>query len=332
MPEAVTVDRSHIFIIKDTTLSPHNIAGYEIFHLWKSGTGRDAYIETPDYNLLFSSKAFQKYQSPIAEAYLGGEADLANDAQIDKLREELFACISGDIHERTNEALLRPMFRDFDAVRAAWEQLVEENRGEARTLVRKLTGAKRAETLRERQGDGTIKSRNSWKENGENGRKETDDSRIDSGGRKNGRQASDRGGAAKDGGVRGGLSSSAGGYGGVDPSFGEQPVRSWAAGHIVVPPEGSVAQGEQRAVMEYGVPSFVVEYAVWQQNRGRNSAPAFSAGGQIYFRESLPHANRGMFAPHELTHVMRQVGYQPCRFVKHIGRQTRWEKARGVVS
>lgn len=101
------------------------------------------------------------------------------------------------------------------------------------------------------------------KKDGDHGRKETDGRRIDSGGRKNGRQTSDRGGAAKDGGVRGGLSSSAGGYGGVDPSFGVQLVRSWATGHIVVPPEGSVAQEEQRTVMEYGVPSFVVKDAVW---------------------------------------------------------------------
>ena len=128
MTQAVTVDRSHIFISKDTTLSPRNIAGHEAFHLWKSGTGRDSYIEILEDNLLFSSEAFREYQTPIAEAYLGGEADLANDAQMDKMREEIFAYISGDIHEGTNEDTLRPMFRDFDAVRAAWEQLVEENR------------------------------------------------------------------------------------------------------------------------------------------------------------------------------------------------------------
>ena len=130
--QAVTVARSHVFISKDTTLSPRNIAGHEAFHLWKSGTGRDSYIEILEDNLLFSSEAFREYQTPIAEAYLGGEADLANDAQMDKMREEIFAYISGDIHEGTNEDALRPMFRDFDAVRAAWEQLVEENRGGTR--------------------------------------------------------------------------------------------------------------------------------------------------------------------------------------------------------
>ena len=124
MTQAVTVDRSHIFISKDTTLSPRNIAGHEAFHLWKSGTGRDTYIETLEDNLLFSSEAFREYQSDIALTIFGQEADLTSPENTDKLFEELFAYISGDIHEGANEANLRPMFRDFDAVRAAWETLV----------------------------------------------------------------------------------------------------------------------------------------------------------------------------------------------------------------
>ena len=130
--QAVTVARSHVFISKDTTLSPRNIAGHEAFHLWKSGTGRDTYIETLEDNLLFSSEAFREYQSDIALTIFGQEADLTSPENTDKLFEELFAYISGDIHEGTNEDALRPMFRDFDAVRAAWERLVEENRGGTR--------------------------------------------------------------------------------------------------------------------------------------------------------------------------------------------------------
>ena len=144
--QAVTVARSHVFISKNTTLSPCNIAGHEAFHLWKSGTGRDTYIETLEDNLLFSSEAFREYQSDIALTIFGQEADLTSPENTDKLFEELFAYISGDIHEGTNEAALRPMFRDFDAVRAAWEQLVEENRG------------------------GTTRSKYSLKEDGDHGR------------------------------------------------------------------------------------------------------------------------------------------------------------------
>ena len=86
-------------------------------------------------------------------------------------------------------------------------------------------------------------------------------------------------------------------------------MRSWAEGHTVEPAKGSVAYTEQRTAVDYGVPSFVVADAAWAKNKG--STPAFSADGQIFFRETLPEKNRGMFAPHEVTHVMRQVGYKP---------------------
>ncbi len=125
--EAVTVDQFHIFICKDTTLPARNIAGHEAFHLWKNGFGRDAYIETIEDNLIFTSPDFLRFQSTVAQAYLGGEADLADGAQLGKLREELFAYISGDLHEGAHDAELRPMFRDFDAVKAAWRELLRQN-------------------------------------------------------------------------------------------------------------------------------------------------------------------------------------------------------------
>ena len=127
--QAVTVARSHVFISKEATLSPRNIAGHEAFHLWKSGAGREAYIEALEENLDFSGEAFRTYQSDIALTVFGQEADLTDETMMERFTGELYAYISGDIHEGTNEAALRPMFRDFDAVRAAWENLVEENRG-----------------------------------------------------------------------------------------------------------------------------------------------------------------------------------------------------------
>lgn len=86
-------------------------------------------------------------------------------------------------------------------------------------------------------------------------------------------------------------------------------MRFWAEGHTVEPAKGSVAYTEQQTAVDYGVPSFVVADAAWAKNKG--GTPAFSAGGQIFFRETMPEKNRGMFAPHEITHVMRQVGYKP---------------------
>lgn len=127
VPQAVTADGSHIFISKDASISPRNVAGHEAFHLWKRGKGRDAYIEIVEENLIYTHPSFLHFQSTIAESYLGGEADLSNDAQMNKLREEILAYISGNIHEGTNDADMRPMFYDFDAVKTAWDTLVKEN-------------------------------------------------------------------------------------------------------------------------------------------------------------------------------------------------------------
>ena len=55
------------------------------------------------------------------------------------------------------------------------------------------------------------------------------------------------------------------------------------------------------------MPSFVVSNTAW--NRSKTKAPSFSAHGQIFFRESIPERYRGMVAPHEITHVMKQVQY-----------------------
>lgn len=131
--EAVTVDGKTILINKNTDMPAKQVAGHEAFHLWKRSAAREAYIDAVEDNLDYTSPAFQQYQSAISQAYLGGEADLSNAAQYNKLREELLAYISGDIHEGTNDEFLRPMFRNYDAVKAAWENLAGSQHGESST-------------------------------------------------------------------------------------------------------------------------------------------------------------------------------------------------------
>lgn len=115
--------------------------------------------------------------------------------------------------------------------------------------------------------------------------------------------------------VRGGVV--LGGQRELTPSFGEKPRRTWAEGHTVEPVRGSAAYAEQQTAMEYGIPSFVIVDDVWDANKGK--APAFSTNGQIYFKESVPQKNAGMLAYHELTHVMKQVGYEPyLKFTKGV--------------
>lgn len=122
--EATTAAGRHVFIDENTSLPPREIAGHEAFHFWsKSGDAED-YKDTVLENLNFTSPAFQKFQSDIAEAYLGTQADLADERQYAKLLEELLAYISGKIHAGGQDDALRPMLRDYDSVVRAWEDLV----------------------------------------------------------------------------------------------------------------------------------------------------------------------------------------------------------------
>ncbi len=97
----------------------------------------------------------------------------------------------------------------------------------------------------------------------------------------------------------------------------KEPVYQWAKGHLVTPSEQSAAGHAKRIASEYGIPCFVVKDSVWDQNH--HSAPAFSAKGQIYLKQSIPGEIRDMVVPHEATHVMKQLEYQPyLDFVNRI--------------
>lgn len=202
-----------------------------------------------------------------------------------------------------------------DAIRSLIDKLTGAEKKKAQAAEGKLTAAleaaaRQAKTLQGEGGNDTMAAtRNSLKEDGKDGQESETGGRPGTGSREGYGQSTDREGKGQDGRVHRELSAASGRHGGVSPSFGAKPVRSWAEGHTVEPAKGSVAYTEQRTAVDYGVPSFVVADAAWAKNKG--STPAFSADGQIFFRETLPEKNRGMFAPHEITHVMRQVGYKP---------------------
>lgn len=202
-----------------------------------------------------------------------------------------------------------------DAIRSLIDKLTGAEKKKAQTAEGKLTAAleaaaRQAKALQGEGGNDTMAAtRNSLKEDGKDGQESETGGRPGTGSREGYGQSADREGKGQDGRVRRELSAASGRHGGVNPSFGAKPVRSWVEGHTVEPAKGSVAYAEQRTAVDYGVPSFVVADAAWAKNKG--STPAFSADGQIFFQETLPEKNRGMFAPHEVTHVMRQVGYKP---------------------
>lgn len=221
--------------------------------------------------------------------------------------------LDGFIERHRDDRTLLQKVRD--AIRSLIDKLTGAEKKKAQTAEGKLTAAleaaaRQAKTLQGEGGNDTMAAtRNSLKEDGKDGQESETGGRPGTGSREGYGQSTDREGKGQDGRVRRELSAASGRHGGVNPSFGAKPVRSWAEGHTVEPAKGSVAYAEQRTAVDYGVPSFVVADAAWAKNKG--STPAFSADGQIFFRETLPEKNRGMFAPHEVTHVMRQVGYKP---------------------
>lgn len=259
----------------------------------------------------------------------------------DALTEELVADAFGRMLEggealerfaaghRTALEKLKDAIRDIvNAVRRALSgqnvRLSREQRAEFQELEGRLTAmerlftdaletaAEQAGALQTGQADATMgAARNSLKEDGgRDGRERKIDSKID-GSIQGEAWGLDRETEAADTGARRELAASSGRHGGVDPSLGVSPYRTWAHGNTITPEKGTVAYVEQQTTIKYGVPSYVIADAAWEKNYGKKSAPAFSVRGQIYFRESLPERNRGMIAPHELTHVMRQIRFQP---------------------
>ena len=124
--EAATL-QGMVFVSNDTTIPPRDTAGHEAYHAWKGTGARLDYTDMIRENLNYGSKEFLTYQQKIADAYFGGDVDLSDVVQLRKFEEELFAYISGHLNSGDYESVLRAMFRDYDAVKAAWETLVREN-------------------------------------------------------------------------------------------------------------------------------------------------------------------------------------------------------------
>ena len=201
-----------------------------------------------------------------------------------------------------------------DAIHEIVGKLTGRAKRQAQTVEGKLQAAfeaasKQAESLQNRQANGTIsETRYAAKEGMDDGRERAQgDGSFAQEARQN--REGNRAVQESAGEILRGDAVLRRGQGGLNASFGQKPARSWAEGHTVEPSQGSVAYTEQQTAANYGVPSFVVDDAAWAKNKG--NAPAFSSGGQIYFRETMPEKNRGMYATHEITHVMKQVGYTP---------------------
>ena len=74
----------------------------------------------------FMAEYLKYYSKTVFVWFTPGKGNL--EEQLARLKEEVFAYISGMINVGTQEEYLRPMFRDYDAVKAAWYELIRKNR------------------------------------------------------------------------------------------------------------------------------------------------------------------------------------------------------------
>lgn len=290
--DAAVVNHSQVGINNNIDLPPRETAGHEAFHFWSNTSECTQYQDIIRAGVKWTSSEFVTLYDHINENYFDGKLNLSHEDELEHFFEEFYAYISGYIH---NGEDLSGLLSNFQEVKAAWEALVEQESGQ-------------------KEGKAKENTKFSLKEDGQVGGEGIERTgRVDEKGQ--GWNINQAGGDS----VRYTLSEVYEGeaiHGGSEQliqsaSFGEEPIYRWVSKGSIVPKVGTVAQTEQHLATEYGIPSFVVSDIVWNETRGEKAAPAFSAGGQIFLRETLPEQYRGTFVSHEMTHVMKQLEYQP---------------------
>ena len=124
--EAHTIPGHVVGINARTTKNVKEVAGHEAFHYWMATRGEFENIladNIQDYapeTILFMAETVMQYEE-------NGHIDNA------LLHEEFRARIAGMLHADRRTAGLRKMLRDYDAVKAAWNDLVAKNAGTVAT-------------------------------------------------------------------------------------------------------------------------------------------------------------------------------------------------------
>lgn len=75
---------------------------------------------------------------------------------------------------------------------------------------------------------------------------------------------------------------------------------------FITPKSGTVEAEEIAKLAAYGVEGYVVKKSAWDRK-----AQATSSNGRVYIREGIDEKYRGIVAAHEVTHVMKQLQFQP---------------------
>ena len=124
--DALSIPGVAVFIHKDATVDSLEIVGHEGYHYLKGSDIRVAYREVVAENIDFSSKAIIDYQQKyVGDSYFSEDVVIGSK-EWDTLIEELFAYITGHIHVGDPRGEVHKFLRDYDAVKAAWDDLLKK--------------------------------------------------------------------------------------------------------------------------------------------------------------------------------------------------------------
>ena len=131
--DALAIPGVAVFIHKDATVDALEIVGHEGYHFFRGSANRDSYNEVLVANIDFASEAFINYQQKYVEdIYFYEDVELGSEEWAN-LMEEIFAYITGDIYNGDPKGEVRAFLRDYDAVKTAWDSLIEKQTAPAET-------------------------------------------------------------------------------------------------------------------------------------------------------------------------------------------------------
>ena len=124
--DAMAIPGVAVFIHKDATVDAMEIVGHEGYHYLRGSANRDSYNEVLAANIDFASEAFTSYQQKYVEdIYFDEDVEIGSEEWA-LLMEEVFAYITGDIHSGDPKGEVHAFLRDYDAVKAAWDNLIAQ--------------------------------------------------------------------------------------------------------------------------------------------------------------------------------------------------------------
>lgn len=122
--ETSTVAGEAVYVMNGITIDPVESANHEAFHFWKFDEARTLYVDTLLDNIDFSSKAAADFLGKIEQGYLGETIDVDDD-RTNIVLEEAMAYLTGFAQSGDLQNIAHEVLRDYDAVKAAWDTLVE---------------------------------------------------------------------------------------------------------------------------------------------------------------------------------------------------------------